>query len=148
MRGAVLNAAQDSHGLVERRLRTAGAFYLVAFGVHTLDHLLRGRDSVTEALYVAGFLSSLLSVVVIVLALTGHRLAAPAAVAIGFPQAAAFLGAHFLPTWSALSDSFLTGDVGWQSWVAGALEIAGALAVGFAGTAALRARARRPGTAG
>lgn len=139
-----MQQAEARTGGPEQLLWYAGAFYLAAFSAHTLDHLLRGRDSVTEALYVAGFLSSLLSVMVAVLVLTRHRFAPHVAAAIGLPQAVAFFAAHFLPTWSALSDSFISGDVGWWTWVAGALEIVGALAVASAGLRLLSAKRRDP----
>jgi hypothetical protein len=117
----------------DRLLWNAGLVYLAAFTLHTVDHLRRGSDSITEALYVAGYLSSLLSIALIVLVLTRHRLAPLAAVAIGLPQALAFVAAHFLPEWSAISDSFVEGGASAVSIVAGLAEIAGALLVGLAG---------------
>ena len=122
----------------DRLLRLAGIAYAVGFTIHTLDHLRRGSDSITETLYVAGYLSSLVSIAVIVLVLTRHRLAPIAAVAVGFTQAAAFVAAHFLPEWSALSDSFVEGGAAAISIVAGLAEIAGALLLGFAGLHWLR----------
>lgn len=131
---------QPEQTAADQFLWGAGVFYAVAFSLHTLDHLLRGRDSVTEALYVAGFLSSMVSVAAIVLVLTRHRFAPVVAAVVGAIQAAAFLAAHFLPTWSVLSDSFIDGDVGVQSWTAGSVEVLGALVLSVAGVRALRAR--------
>ncbi|MCU1455903.1 MAG: hypothetical protein JWN46_4049 [Acidimicrobiales bacterium] len=124
----------------QRRLVAAGYLFLVGSAVHIFDHLRRGQGSVTEQLYWAGNLALVVQVVVITLVLTRHRVAPLAAVAAGFPLAIGFAAAHWLPHWSSLSDSFVEGGVSVFSIVASALEIAGALAVGFAGLAVIRAR--------
>ena len=124
----------------DRILRYAAVFFLIGFAVHNADHIRRGVSSVTPELLAAGNLAAVVSVAAIVLVLRGHRLAAQVAVAAGFPLAIGFTAAHMLPTWSALSDSFIDGHVSVFSWVASLLEIAGALALGFAGLAVLRRR--------
>jgi hypothetical protein len=129
----------------DRRLFAAGVLFAVGSAVHTLDHLRRGQGSVTEALYWTGNLALVLQVVVVTLILTRHRLAAPAAVAAGFPLALGFFAAHWLPGWGPLSDPLWeTGSWSWVSYAASILEIAGALAVGFAGLAVERTRGRAP----
>jgi hypothetical protein len=124
----------------DRILRYAAVFFLIGFAVHNADHIRRGVSSVTPELFVAGNLAAVISVAAIVLVLRGHRLAAQVAVAAGFPLAIGFTAAHMLPTWSALSDSFVDGHVSVFSWVASLLEIAGALALGLAGFYVLRRR--------
>jgi hypothetical protein len=125
----------------ERRLYLAGVLFAVGTAVHTLDHLRRGQGSVTEALYWTGNLALVLQVVVITLILTRHRLAPLLAAAAGFPLALGFFAAHWLPEWSPLSDPLWEiGSWAWLSAVASTLEIAGALAVGLAGLAIVRAR--------
>jgi hypothetical protein len=127
----------------DRVLRYAAVFFLVGFAVHNADHLRRGTSSVTTELLVAGTLSGIVSVVAIVLVLRRHRLAPQIAVATGFPLAIGFTAAHMLPTWSALSDSFVDGHVSAFSWFASLLEIVGALLFGLAGLAVLRHRRRQ-----
>src|SRR5436853_619929 len=124
----------------DRILRFAAVFFLIGFAVHNADHIRRGASSVTPELFVAGNLAAVISIATIVLVLRRHRLAAQIAVAAGFPPALGFTAAHMLPTWSVLSDSFIDGHVSVFSWVASLLEITGALALGFAGLRALRAR--------
>jgi len=119
------------------RLIVAG--YLFAFGsaIHLVDHLRRGQGSVTETLFWAGNLALIVQVLVITLVITRHRAAAVAALA-AFPLAIGFIAAHWMPTWSALSDSFVSNDASWFSYVASLAEIFGALAVGMVGVMVLR----------
>ena len=122
-----------------RRLVLAGYLFAVGSAVHVVDHLRRGQDSVTEQLYWAGNLALVVQVAVITLILTRHRLAPLAAAAAGFPLALGFFAAHWLPEWSALSDPVWEIG-GWFSYLASTLEIVGALAIGLAGSAIVRAR--------
>lgn len=126
--------------LRQRRLMAAGTLFAVGSAIHIVDHLRRGQTSVTAELNGAGTLALVVQVAVVTLILTRHRLAPLAAAAAGFPLALGFLSAHWLPHWSELSDPV------WQidslpalSVVASVLEIAGALAIGFAGLAIVRA---------
>lgn len=133
------------------RLVAAGSLFAVGTAIHLLDHLRRGQGSVTEPLYWLGNLALVLQVVVLCLVFTRHRLAPLAAVAFGFPLAIGFAAAHWLPAWSAMSDPiWQVASWTWFSYLASALEVAGALAVGVAGLAVVRAEgleafARRPG---
>ena len=124
----------------ERRLVLAGYLFATGSAIHLFDHLRRGQTSVTEQLYWAGNLALVVQVAVITLVLTRHRVAPLAAAAAGFPLALGFAAAHWLPHWSSLSDSFVDERVSAFSYLASATEIAGALAVGVAGLAILRAR--------
>jgi hypothetical protein len=101
--------------------------------VHTFDHLRRGQGSVTEHLYWVGNFGLIVQVVLITLILTRHRIAPLAAVIAGPPLALGFAAAHWLPTWSSFSDSFVSHGASAFSYFASALEIAGALAVAIAG---------------
>ncbi len=127
---------EDRH---ERRLVLAGCLFALGSAVHLFDHLRRGQDSVTEELYWTGNLALVVQVAVVTLIVTRHRTAPIAAAAAGFPLALGFTAAHWLPEWSALSDPLYDIDSPF-SYVASTLEIVGALAVGLAGLAILRAR--------
>lgn len=129
------------HDRSDRDLRWAGVLFAVGSAVHLVDHLRRGQGSVTEELYWAGNLATIVQVTVITLVLTRHRVAPLAAVAGGFPLALGFLAAHWLPEWSALSDPVWEIDSWtWLSYAASSLEIAGAVAVGLAGLVIVRRR--------
>lgn len=125
----------------DRRLMMAGVVFAAGSAVHMFDHLRRGAGSVTDELNVAGTLALVLQVVVVTLIVTRHRLAPVVAAAAGFPLAIGFLSAHWLPEWSALSDPvWEIGSWEWFSYLASTVEIVGALAVGIAGLAVIRAR--------
>ena len=129
---------EDGH---DRRLRLAGYAFAIGSAVHLVDHLRRGQGSVADELYWAGNLALVMQVVVITLIVARHRVAAVAALAAGFPLAVGFLSAHWLPTWSALSDPVWEIDsLPAFSYAASSLEVLGALAVGLAGLAVVRAR--------
>jgi len=124
----------------DRVLRYAAVLFAVGFLFHTADHLRRGSDSISTELFWAGNTTSVVSIVVIVMVLTGYRWAPQIAAVAGFALAFAFTSAHLLPHWSELSDSFVDGGVSAVSWVAALLEITGALALGIAGVYELRRR--------
>jgi hypothetical protein len=124
----------------DQRLLYAGYVFMIGSGVHIVDHLRRGQGSVTPQLYWAGNLALIVQAVVITLILTRHPIAPVAAAAAGFPLAIGFAAAHWLPTWSSLSDSFVSNGASVFSYVASAMEIVGALAVGVAGLLIVRER--------
>ncbi len=126
-------------------LRWAAWSFLGAAVLHNGDHFRRGVNTVSTQLFWVGSLGMVISAVTIYLVLSGHRTAPLAAVSAGFPLALGFTAAHWLPRWSALSDTFVHGGVATISMVASLLEIAGALWLGFAGLASLR---REGGLAG
>src|SRR4051794_7105368 len=133
-------AVETSREREDHRLLRAGYLFLIGSSIHLVDHLRRGQTSVTEQLYWAGNLALVVQVAVITLILTRHRTAPLAGAVAGFPLAIGFAAAHWLPHWSSLSDSFVDTRVSVFSYVASATEIAGALAVGFAGLAIVRSR--------
>ena len=115
------------------RLVRAGWLFGAGSAVHIVDHLRRGQGSVTELLYYAGNSSLVLQVVIVTLVATRHRAAPVIAVAGGLPLALGFAAAHWLPTWSALSDSFVSNPTRGFSYLASALEIGGAITVAWCG---------------
>jgi hypothetical protein len=123
-----------------RRLTAAAWLFTAGTTIHLFDHLRRGQGSITDALYWAGNLSTVLQVVLITLVFTRHRLAPLAAMAIGFPLALGFASAHWLPEWSPLSDPLWeVASWSWFSFVASTTEVLGALLVGLAGLSIVRA---------
>ncbi len=125
----------------ERVLVMAGVCFAVGTAIHLVDHLRRGQGSVTELLYLMGNIGLILQITAITLILTRHRLAPVAAVATGFPLALGFGVAHWLPHWSAMSDPvWQISSWRWFSFIASTVEIVGALAIGIAGLAVIRAR--------
>ncbi len=117
-------------------------FFAVGAVLHNYDHLRRGTGTLSSELMWVGRSGIVLSAVLIVLALVRHRFAPHAAAIGGVVLALGFIGAHWLPTWSALSDSFVEGDAAFVSQAASMLEIVGALV--FAATGLYALRARRP----
>lgn len=133
-----------------RWLQAAGVLYLVAWAVHTGDHVRRGFDVVTTEVSVLGTAAAVLQLVVIAGALRSRRWAPTAAVVIGVVDAIGIAAVHLLPRWSAFSDAFPhahgTGVSGF-SWFAAVLEIVSALAFALAGAYARREAAAGGGPA-
>ena len=130
----------------ERLLRWTTALYVAGLATHTADHVRRGVDVITPEVFWAGIVSTALGVLTAVLVFSRHRLAPSAAALVGVPIAAGVAAVHLLPHWSVLSDPFVgTGATGItaESWTVVLLEIAGALGMGLAGIAMVRAQ--RPG---
>ena len=128
------------HRQPDRGLRWSAIGFAIGGLLHNADHLRRGLSSVSGSLQVVGWLGIALSIATVTIVLLGHRTAPIVAVAAGFPLALGFTAAHWLPTWSSLSDSFIEGGASRLSIVASLLEIAGALWLGTAGIIALRRR--------
>jgi hypothetical protein len=130
-------------GIDDRHLVLAGYLFLVGSAVHMLDHLRRGQGSVTDALNRVGTAGLVVQVIVITLILTHHRRAPLVAAGAGSALALGFAAAHWLPHWSSLSDSFIDQRVAAFSYVASALEIAGAAAIAVVGTRLYLRRSER-----
>jgi hypothetical protein len=115
--------------------------FALGSALHVADHHRRGQGSVTDELLLAGNLALVLQVVVVTLVATSHRLAPLVACSVGLPLAVGFAAAHWLPTWSALSDPVWQIDRSPQlSYAASGLEVLGALALGLTGLAVVRRR--------
>ncbi len=127
----------------DRYLRWAAIAFAIGWGVHVIDHLRRGMSASPHAVMVGGMIQGAFVVAAVLMALTGHRRAPQAAIAVGFGSAGLFIFAHLLPSYlPALQDSFVSGpriNVTWFSWVSAASEIATGIVFAIAGV-----RARRP----
>jgi hypothetical protein len=131
----------------DRVLRNAAVLFAVASAIHNADHVRRGGASVTNELLGAGQAALVVSTVVIVLVLTRHHLAPLLAAVAGFSLAIAYAAAHWLPHWSALSDSFVDQHVSAFTRFASLLEIVAGAGLGLAGVYALRRQDAFGGTA-
>ena len=125
-----------------KALQAAGAAYALGTALHSIDHLRRGTDSVSPEVRELGAVFTVAAVVVLALIFTRHRFAPLFAVLVGFSHGLGIVALHGLPDWSVVSDSFLTARAPLISWVAVALEVTGAFAVGFVGFAMLQVPSR------
>lgn len=121
------------------RLRQAALLFAAGFGIHGVDHVIRGFKPVPWAVIVGGNIQTVLVIVTVALVYLGHRRAPAAAVGIGLLSAGGFSVAHLLPTWGGgfFSDSFVTPVAGsgvtWFSWVTVFSEIGTALIFAYVG---------------
>ena len=122
-------------------LRWAAIAFVIGFGIHGLDHLRRGMSASPPFIMVGGMIQGLFVVVAVVMALTRHRRAPEAAIAVGFGSAVVFTYAHLLPTFlPGYQDSFISPphiNVTWFSWFSALTEIGTGIVFAIAG---LRAR--------
>lgn len=124
-----------------RVLTAAATFFAVSVVAHTADHLRRGLDSITTELLGAGWVGLGISALAILLVALRHDRAPQVAIIAGIVLPVGFVAAHWLPTWSVFSDSFVEGEASVLSQAASLFEIVGALCLGAAGLHTLR-RAR------
>ncbi len=123
-----------------RWLHWSALLYATGLVLHTADHLRRGLDVITPAVLWAGNISTLLGVTAVGLVIARHRLAPLVAAITAIPIALGVAAVHLLPSWGALSDSFVDHAPGVTafSWFVVSVEIVGALAMGIAGLAIVR----------
>lgn len=132
-----------------RALRFAALAFAIGFGIHGVDHVIRGFKPVPVAVIVGGTVQTVLVIVTVALVYLGHRLAPAAAILTGLVSALGFSAAHLLPTWGGgyFSDSFVTpvvnSGVSWFSWVTVFAEIGTALVFVYVGYRTLRVTASR-----
>ncbi|HEY1841427.1 MAG TPA: hypothetical protein VGG53_14630 [Mycobacterium sp.] len=123
-------------------LRWAAIAFVVGFGIHGLDHLRRGMSASPPFIMVGGMIQGLFVALAVVMALTRHRRAPEATIAVGFGSAAVFTYAHLLPTFlPGYQDSFVSGpriNVTWFSWFSAVTEIGTGIVFAIAGTRARR----------
>ena len=124
----------------DRLLRLAGWCFTAAVLFHNGDHVRRGSGAVGDDVFWAGSLSILLEVAVVGLVFLGHRFAPLAAASAGFSLAAGYVLVHLLPGRSWLSDPLFDGGAEGVSQLAASFEIVAALALGAAGSVAVRQR--------
>lgn len=125
-----------------RFLRMCAWAFLFGWGLHVIDHLLRGMSASPMFVMAGGMVQGVAVVIAVVLAVRGHPSAARFAVFVGFGSALLFTYAHLLPNfWPMFQDSYVTGpriNVSWFSWVTALSEIGTGLLFAYAG---LRVRA-------
>jgi hypothetical protein len=130
-------------------LRAAAWAFLLGWGLHVVDHLLRGMSASPTFIMVGGMVQGVIVVIAVSMALRGTGFAPEAAIFAGLGSALVFTYAHLLPNlWPAYQDSYLSGpriNVTWFSWVTALSEIGTGLVFALAGT---RARRSRPAVAG
>ncbi len=126
----------------DRALQFSAVFFAIGAVLHNYDHLRRGTGTLSSELLWVGRAGIVLTAVLIVMALMRHRFAPQAAAIGGLVLAVGFIAAHWLPTWSVFSDSFVEGGASVFSQAASLLEIVGALVL--AGTGYYAYRVRRP----
>src|SRR5271163_2612635 len=123
-------------------LRWAAITFAIGFGIHGLDHLRRGMSASPPFIMVGGMIQGLFVAVAVVMALTRHRRAPEAAIAVGFGSAVVFTYAHLLPTFlPGYQDSFISPphiNVTWFSWFSALTEIGTGIVFAIAGVRARR----------
>jgi hypothetical protein len=123
-------------------LRWTAIAFAVGFGIHGLDHMRRGMSASPPFIMVGGMIQGLFVAAAVVMALTRHRRAPEAAIAVGFGSAAVFTYAHLLPTFlPGYQDSFISPphiNVTWFSWFSALTEIGTGIVFAIAGIRACR----------
>jgi hypothetical protein len=123
-------------------LRWAAIAFAIGFGIHGLDHLRRGMSASPPFIMVGGMIQGVFVAVAVAMALTRHRRAPEAAIAVGFGSAAVFSYAHLLPTFlPGYQDSFISLphiNVTWFSWFSALTEIGTGIVFAVAGIRARR----------
>jgi hypothetical protein len=123
-------------------LRWAAITFAIGFGIHGLDHMRRGMSASPPFIMVGGMIQGLFVAVAVVMALTRHRRAPEAAIAVGFGSAVVFTYAHLLPTiLPGYQDSFISLphiNVTWFSWFSALTEIGTGIVFAIAGVRARR----------
>ena len=118
-------------------LRWAAIAFAIGFGIHGLDHMRRGMSASPPFIMVGGMIQGLFVAVAVVMALTRHRRAPEAAIAVGFGSAVVFTYAHLLPTFlPGYQDSFISLphiNVTWFSWFSALTEIGTGIVFAIAG---------------
>jgi hypothetical protein len=126
-----------------RSLIRASGVFVAANLLHTADHLRQGVGGLSTEILAAGTALTLLAIVVLVLALRGHRHAPIFAAVVGASGMVGILASHVAPHWSALSDPYPQIDADALSWMVMLLEVGAAAWLAVNGLRALR-RSRAP----
>jgi hypothetical protein len=121
-------------------LRISAWVFLLGWGLHVIDHLLRGMSASPMFVMAGGTVQGIVVVVAIIMTLRGHARAPEAAIFTGVGSALVFTYAHLLPSfWPAFQDSFVSGprvNVTWFSWGTALSEIGTGLLFAYAGARA------------
>jgi cyanate permease len=148
----MINQISPARDNVTDILRWAAIAFVIGWGIHALDHLRRGMSASPPFIMVAGMIQGLFVAVAVVMALTRHRRAPEAAIAIGFASAVGFTYAHLLPTFlPGYQDSFISSphiNVTWFSWFSALTEIGTGVVFALVGIRARHAVGAASGAAG
>src|SRR5690349_23312538 len=91
-------------------LRIAAWAFLLGWGLHVIDHLLRGMAASPMFIMAGGTVQGVIVVIAITMALRGAAGAPEMAMFAGIGSALVFTYAHLLPSfWPAYQDSFVSG---------------------------------------
>lgn len=107
--------------------------------LHDLDHLRQER-SIEAFVLGLGVIGDIATLAMVALVIRGHRLAAHAAVLVGFANFFGFIAVHVVPDWGPLSDGYPGLPVDALSWAIVFVPMTAALWVGLTGLSELRAR--------
>ncbi|WP_273736230.1 hypothetical protein [Mycolicibacterium septicum] len=129
----------------QRFLRLTAWTFLAGWGLHVLDHLLRGMSASPMFVMAGGMIQGVVVIIAVTMAVRGHPRAPDVAIFTGVGSAVLFTYAHLLPNfWPGFQDSYLSGpriNVTWFSWVTALSEIGTGLLFAYAGLRARRASA-------
>jgi hypothetical protein len=129
-------------------LRVSAWAFLFGWGLHVIDHQIRGMSASPMFVMLGGIVQGVVVVIAITMALRGHSWAPELAIFTGVGSALVFTYAHLLPSfWPDFQDSFVSGpriNVTWFSWVTALSEIGTGLVFAYAGVRARKARAAIP----
>jgi hypothetical protein len=114
-------------------------FYLVAWAIHSADHIRRGLFEIPFAVQALGNIQVLLTLGFAWLLWKRHPLAPIAAIAIGIPVTIGIAVAHLLPDFGPVSDSLWADGIDRLTWFAVILEILGTAVLTAGGWLAWRA---------
>ncbi|STZ74275.1 Uncharacterised protein [Mycolicibacterium fortuitum] len=126
-------------------LRLTAWMFLLGWGLHVIDHLLRGMTASPMFVMAGGMIQGVIVIVAITMALRAQSRAPDLAILTGVGSAVVFTYAHLLPNfWPNFQDSYLTGpriNITWFSWVTALSEIGTGLLFAYAGLRAKRTAA-------
>lgn len=122
-----------------RPFRMAAGFYLIAWAVHSGDHIRRGLFEIPIAVQALGNLQVVLTLGFIWLLWKRHPLGPLAAISIGVPATIGIAVAHLLPDFGPVSDSLWTEGIDAFTWFAVILEVLGTIVLTAGGWLAWRA---------
>ncbi|OFB37269.1 hypothetical protein BA059_20130 [Mycolicibacterium sp. (ex Dasyatis americana)] len=127
----------------QRFLRLTAWAFLAGWGLHVIDHLLRGMSASPMFVMVGGMIQGVIVIIAITWTLRGHPRAPDLAIFTGVGSAVVFTYAHLLPNlWPEFQDSYLSGpriNVTWFSWMTALSEIGTGLLFAYAAMRAKRA---------
>ncbi|MEN4399006.1 hypothetical protein ACNQR7_24135 [Mycolicibacterium senegalense] len=129
----------------QRFLLLTAWMFLLGWGLHVIDHLLRGMSASPMFVMAGGMVQGVIVIIAITMALRGQSRAPDLAIFTGVGSAIVFTYAHLLPNfWPNFQDSYLSGprlNVTWFSWATALSEIGTGLLFAYAGLRAKRTAA-------